>query len=132
MKFRLAVVTSSVTSLVALMPGVVSAQDFTKKIGEGVKSAAEPAGLAGGPALPVLIGNVIGTLLSLVGVLLLVLLIYAGFLYMTASGNMEQVKKAQGMIRNAIIGLIIIVAAYAITNFVLSGISGAATGVTGV
>lgn len=55
------------------------------------------------------------------GVLLLVYLIFAGFLWMTSSGD-EGVKKAKSMIQNAIIGLIIIVSAFAISNFVLGSL----------
>lgn len=130
MKFRQLFVSTGFIGFATLIPsGVVLAQDFVKKIGGGVNTAAQSAGIqVGGPALPQIIGNVVGALLSLVGIILIVTLIYAGFLYMTAGGSPEQVKKAQGMIRNAIIGLIIIVAAYAITNFVLSSISGAAPG----
>ncbi len=47
-------------------------------------------------------------------------MIYAGFLYMTSQGNMEQLKKARGMMVNAAIGLIIIFASYAITTFVVN------------
>jgi len=66
--------------------------------------------------------NVINFVLSLIGIIFLVLTIYAGFLWMTAGGNDDQVGKAKKLIINSIIGIIIIVAAYAFTNFVLSGL----------
>ena len=62
---------------------------------------------------------VINSVLGLLGVIFLVLIIYAGFLWMTAGGNEDQVGKAKGLLINAIIGVIIIVAAYAISYFVL-------------
>ena len=65
---------------------------------------------------------VINTVLGLLGVIFLVLIIYAGFLWMTAGGNEDQVGKAKGLLINAIIGVIIIVAAYAISYFVLDAI----------
>lgn len=49
--------------------------------------------------------------------------LYAGIMWMTAQGNEEQVTKAKTMIRNAIIGFIIISAAYAITYYVIGAIS---------
>ncbi|MBI4139136.1 hypothetical protein HY479_03230, partial [Candidatus Uhrbacteria bacterium] len=49
-------------------------------------------------------------------------LLYGGFLWMTAGGSEEGVTKAKTMIRNAIIGLVIIVAAFSISNFVLSSL----------
>lgn len=64
-------------------------------------------------------GGIIKIFLSLLGVIFVVLLIYGGFLWMNARGNAEQVTKSQDLIRDAVIGLVIVVAAYAITYFVL-------------
>jgi len=63
-------------------------------------------------------GQIIGTVLSFVGVLFLILMIYAGILWMTAGGNDQIVTKAKGLLINSIIGIVIIFAAYAITAFV--------------
>lgn len=74
--------------------------------------------------LPQFIGNIIKFALTLVGSLFLLLIIYAGFQWMTAAGNTEQVKKAAQTMRNSVIGLVIIVLAYAVTitifNVILS------------
>lgn len=64
------------------------------------------------------IGSIIGLVLSFIGVIFLVLMIYAGISWMTAAGNQEKVTKAKDLIINAIIGLIIVLAAYAITSFI--------------
>ncbi|MCK5212213.1 hypothetical protein KAJ89_05930 [Candidatus Parcubacteria bacterium] len=66
-----------------------------------------------------LIATIIQTLLSLLGVIFLSLLIYGGYLWMTDRGNEEQVKRARNLISAAIIGLIIVLSAYAISVFVL-------------
>lgn len=63
-------------------------------------------------------GEVIGFVLSLVGILFLGLMIYAGLLWMTAQGNEQKVEKAKDLLINAVVGLIIVFAAYAITAFV--------------
>ena len=65
---------------------------------------------------------VINAILGLLGIIFLVLTLYAGFLWMTAAGNDDQVGKAKSILTAAIIGIIIIVAAYAITNFVLTAV----------
>ena len=65
---------------------------------------------------------VINAILGLLGIIFLVLTLYAGFLWMTAAGNDEQVTKAKSILTAAIIGVVIIVAAYAITNFVLEAV----------
>lgn len=63
-------------------------------------------------------GNIIGVVLSFVGVIFLLLMIFAGLTWMTASGNQEKITKAKDLMINAIIGLVIVLAAYAITVFV--------------
>ena len=47
-------------------------------------------------------------------------IVYGGFLWMTAHGNEEQVTKAKNLITAALIGLVIILSAYAISVFVIS------------
>jgi TRAP-type C4-dicarboxylate transport system permease small subunit len=69
-------------------------------------------------------GKLIGVVLSFVGVLFLVLMIYAGITWMTAQGNEQQVSKAKDLLINSIIGIVLIFAAYAITAFVGKFVSG--------
>lgn len=66
-----------------------------------------------------IVGNIIKAILGLLGIIFLILLIWAGFKYMTAAGNEEQITEAKKQILQAVIGLIIIFASYAITLFVL-------------
>lgn len=73
-----------------------------------------------------MVSDVIKVGLSLLGVLFLILMIYGGYLWMTASGNEQQVEKAKDLIKAAIIGLVIVVSAYAISYFVMSRLGGAA------
>ncbi len=61
---------------------------------------------------------VINIFLGLMAIIFLILVIMAGFNYMNAEGDDKKVKKAQDTIRMAIIGMIIVAAAYAITYFV--------------
>jgi hypothetical protein len=67
--------------------------------------------------------TVINAILGLLGVIFLVLTLYAGFLWMTAAGNDDQVGKAKSILTTAIIGLVVIIASYAIANFVLTALS---------
>jgi hypothetical protein len=66
-----------------------------------------------------IIGTVIKIALELVGVIFLGLMVYAGFIWMTARGDQEEANKAKGIIKTSIIGLIIVLAAYSITSFVV-------------
>ena|SRR3989339_1238165 len=83
----------------------------------------------GGTGLLKMIGNIIRIILTLLGVVVLVLVVYAGFLWMTAGGDPEKVKTAKTMLTNAIIGLALILAAYAISDFVVSKLFEATTDV---
>ena len=63
---------------------------------------------------------VINTILGLLALIFIVLLIYAGFTFMTAQGDDKKVTKAKDTIRNAVIGVVIILFAYIITNIVFT------------
>jgi cbb3-type cytochrome oxidase subunit 3 len=71
------------------------------------------------------VATIIQTALSFIGVVFLILMVYGGYLWMTARGNEEQVTKAKNLITAAIIGTVIVVSAYAITVFVVGKIGSA-------
>ncbi len=62
--------------------------------------------------------NVIQLVLGLMTLIAVVLIIYAGFIWLTAAGNEENVEKAKKIISAAVVGLIIILLAWAIVIFV--------------
>lgn len=66
-----------------------------------------------------LIGNIISIVLGFLAVIFLAITIFAGFQYMTAGGNQEKTSKALALLKNAIIGLIIVLLAWALTRFVI-------------
>mgnify|MGYP001594855880 CR=1 FL=1 len=68
--------------------------------------------------LPSLIGKIVGTGLALVGVIFFVILVYAGIGWMLAMGKEEKINEAKDMIVSAILGLIVVLSAYAITTLV--------------
>jgi len=91
----------------------------------GLEKTATEAGIKTGVNSPeVIAGTVLQQVLSFVGVLFLGLMLYAGFLWMTAGGNEEKVDEAKKIILAAVVGLIIIAAAYAITQFVGQSVTG--------
>lgn len=63
-------------------------------------------------------GQFISVILGLLGIIFIALTIYAGFNWMTAAGDADDVKKAKLTIRTSIIGLIVTVSAYAIWKFI--------------
>lgn len=62
-------------------------------------------------------GTLIQGALRLVGIAFLVLMVYGGLRWMTARGNEQDIETAKETIIAAIIGLVVVVGAYAITNF---------------
>jgi len=74
---------------------------------------------------------VIEGFLGLLGVIFIILIIIAGYNWMTAAGDEQKVTKAKDTIQRAIIGLIIILAAYSITYFVFRYVPFGSGGVGG-
>jgi TRAP-type C4-dicarboxylate transport system permease small subunit len=70
-------------------------------------------------SLPIVVGTVIRAALGLLGIIFIIVVIIAGFRWMTASGNEEKVTKASGAIKRGIIGLIIVISAWAVWTFLL-------------
>ena len=111
----------SVVSLL-LLPWPVWAQAVKKtRIRDWLDRARDEATLPKVTALPVIAG-LLKTLVGMAGIVFLILIMHAGFLWMTAQGNSEQLDKAKGSLISSTIGLIIVVGAYAITSFVVSNL----------
>lgn len=68
------------------------------------------------------VGTIIKAVLSLVGIVFTVLMVYAGDMWMTARGDTEKADKAKTLITQAVIGLIVTLAAYAISNLAVNAI----------
>ena len=77
-----------------------------------------------GTDVPVIetVANIINILLGFLGVIAVIIIIVAGFQWMTAGGNEEKIAGAKKMLGAAIIGLVIILAAYAIAQFVVGNL----------
>lgn len=112
---------------VLLMPTATYAQ-LSESLGNLTEVGTASGQASGAQAeLPQLIGALIQVLLSVLGIIFVVLIIYAGFLYMTASGEKDKVDKAKSLMIQAIIGIVIIVAAYAISTFIMTALVGVTT-----
>lgn len=66
-----------------------------------------------------LIGQFISIALSLVATIFFVLMVYAGYLWMTARGETDQVNTAKSVLSAAVIGVIVVSAAYVIVKLVI-------------
>jgi len=65
------------------------------------------------------LGNIVSLILSIIGVLFIIFMIYAGYLWMTAFGNDTKLEKSKEILKQSIIGLIVVIAAYAISYFIV-------------
>jgi len=74
-------------------------------------------------SLMTVVGNIVGVLLWIIGILAVLYLVYGGVLYITAGGEAEKATKGRTAITNAIIGIIIIVLALLIYNYVLGSVN---------
>lgn len=86
-------------------------------------SYAEGTGL--GNADPIIvIAKIIRIFLELLGIVALVLILYAGFIWMTSAGSEEKITKAKDILKSATIGLLIIFSAFAVVSFILNKLLG--------
>lgn len=75
------------------------------------------------------IGAIIRLLMLLAGIIAVIFIILGGYRYITSAGNQENSKAAIKSITNAVIGLIIVIAAWLVINLVLDAVSGKYTSV---
>ncbi|MBU0546285.1 hypothetical protein KKA13_03465 [Patescibacteria group bacterium] len=111
-------------TLISLAPMTVSAFDYGISTTQKATGGLLPTQVAKASDPVKLVGNIIGLGLSLLAIAFFFLIFYSGLVWMTAHGKTERVEKAKNTLEAAIIGLLIVVFAYAITNFVLTGLGG--------
>ncbi len=109
---------------ILLAPGLASARisDSTTGLGATGQAAGLSTSCSGQPAttcVATLLGRVFSVLFGFLGILLLGYILYGGFVWMTAGGDPKAVGQAQDIIRNAVIGLVIIASSFAVSTFVI-------------
>lgn len=87
--------------------------------------------VAGSGDLMSLISLILKWLLFISGIIAVIMLIIGGYWYMTAGGNEEQAEKGRKAIVNSIIGLIVVILAFAIVTVVTNLLTGSQGGVGG-
>ena len=107
------------------------AQDMTEQLASvGASSGLPTANVA------IIVARIIRIVLGTLGIIFTIVIIYAGFLFLTAQGDVDKVKTAKKMITNGVIGMIICILSFSIAQFVLSrlliaaGIGGSVTSMT--
>jgi len=75
--------------------------------------------------------NVINVLMGFLSLIAVSLILYAGWLWMSSNGSAEKIDKAKKILKNSVIGLIIILSAWGITYFILKKIVNGTGGQSG-
>lgn len=104
---------------------LVSAATFLEGFNNSLKTTGNIAGYKQDPSAAATslttttIGKIIAEALGSLGVIFLFLIIYGGYVWMKARGNEADVKRGKDIMIDALIGLIIVAAAYAVSYFVV-------------
>lgn len=110
-----------------LMPALATAQEKPDEY--GLETAVVQTGgllrptVAGQSTVEGVIGEIVKALLGFTGIIFFGLMLYAGFTWMRAFGNTEYVERAKSILEAAVIGLLLVLAAYAIATFVFESLT---------
>ena len=96
--------------------------DDKTKIVDDARQLGDRAGFETAYGLDNLVPKLIEAFLGLLGIIFIILIILAGYNWMSAGGDEVKVTKAKETLSRAIIGLFIIIAAYAITVFIFEAL----------
>lgn len=72
--------------------------------------------------LDIFVGKIVKAVLAIIGVILIAVIVYGGVTYATAAGSEEKIETGKKILVYAIIGVIIIALAYALTDFVIKAL----------
>ena len=128
MKKMILAVVAAVFGLTALMvavphSAVYAENEFTKKAcAEADEDQKAALGCEEDAQVPSVAKNLINVVIGLVGIIAVIVIVFAGQRYITAQGDPGQLQQAKNMILYGIIGMIVASLAFAIVNFVLSSV----------
>ncbi len=106
-------------SLVFTWPSLVRASVLQDAL-TTAQATNQKAKLAEADTPAFLVGEIIKYALGFVGTIFLVLIIYGGFLWMTAAGNDQQIEKARKILTSSTVGLLIVILAYGLSLFIIN------------
>jgi len=118
-----------ITLAILVLPLVVGAIEVSQITGP-MNQAAGGLATSGSNNLYTIISTSINIVLSVLGVLLVIYFLYAGWLWMSSQGDEGKIKKAKSILYQSTIGLFIIFASYAIANFVITNLANAVNNTT--
>lgn len=111
-----------IVATLLLSTGVVYATSAQDAALAGLKTTNTQAEMSEGDPSQT-IGGAISILLGILSLIFLIITIYAGVMWMTASGNVDSVEKARRMLIEGAIGFVLTLSAYAFTAYVVGQIT---------
>jgi hypothetical protein len=100
--------------------GITADELLTEEVGQTIGTGTED--------VRIVVARLIRAAFGFLGIIAVLLVLYAGFLWMTAAGEADKVDRAKKTLTAAIIGLVIMLSAYGITSFVISRLLGEGLG----
>lgn len=94
----------------------------------GLDDAAKDTGvIVDKDPVPLVVARAVQSVLNIVGVIFLILVIWGGTMWMVSGGNEQSITKAKQILTTAVIGLVIVMAGYTITWWIVSALSTSTT-----
>ena len=115
---------SLVLSILLILPAIAAEKPDTSLLGR-LKAVGGGGGYQTDQAIastPIIIGMIIAAFFGFLGITFIVLMVIAGFNWMTARGNDEQIQKSKDSIRSALIGLVVSLSGWTIWNFIFNNV----------
>lgn len=100
--------------IILVSPSLCFGKDYTIKIENPIKAT----------SIPELIKSVTKWILGVAGSIMMIVLIFAGFRYMTAGGNEERATQAKNMLKWTVIGIAVVIGSAAIVNGLIAAFGG--------
>jgi hypothetical protein len=107
-----------------VVPTTVFASSAIDRAIESAKRLGTASGLESQETPATIVGSIINAAIGILGIVAVALIIYAGALWITAAGNEDKVTQAKTLIKQVVVGIIILGMAYAITSFIVSIVTG--------
>jgi cbb3-type cytochrome oxidase subunit 3 len=106
-----------------LVFSLIAAPVLAQDLGEDLLNEFQGEAGIGDASIAEVTGSVVKAILSVLGLVALIIFIIAGFQWMTSGGNKEKIQGAQKLMGAAVIGLIIIIIAWAAAHFVVNALT---------
>lgn len=111
---------AAVVAAPLVSPQLAFATDTAQQACNGVQAAG--GGACGGGQLEKFLKDIVNILLFVIGTISVIMIIVGGLRYVLSGGDAGSIKAGKDTVLYAIIGLVVAIMAYAITNFIIGSL----------